>query len=208
LLLQIQEKYAGQEFLPQIDPLYLLDTERGQTFGSPIDQVTWNRSRRELDAAMQRVPGFVDSAGADWGSVTGRNYGVLEEYRMEDAQQVIVTMGSMCGTVREAVDTMRNNGEKVGLLKVRLFRPFPAAAIRQAIKGASVALVLDRNYSPGMGGILHQELKAALYGMADAPKVHGLLAGVGGVNVSPNKIQQLVTEYKQIEPSAESLWVE
>ena len=70
------------------------------------------------------------------------------------------------------------------------------------------ALVLDRNYSPGMGGILHQELKAALYGMADAPRLHGLLAGVGGVNVPPGKIQQWVTDYREAEAVPEAIWVE
>ncbi len=196
------------DFLPAIDPLYFLDTERGQTFGSPIDQATWNRSRQELDAAMQEVPELVNSTGEDWGKVTERNYASLEEYRMDDAELVIVTLGSMSGTVREAIDTLRQQGKKTGLLKVRLFRPFPAEAIRKALRGKAVAMVLDRNYSPGMGGILHQELKAALYGMPEAPKVHGLLAGVGGVNVSSNKIQQLVADYINIEPSAESIWIE
>ncbi|MCP4272576.1 MAG: pyruvate ferredoxin oxidoreductase [Gammaproteobacteria bacterium] len=196
------------DFLPAIDPLYFLDTERGQTFGSPIDQATWNRSRQELDAAMQEVPELVNSTGEDWGKVTERNYASLEEYRMDDAELVIVTLGSMSGTVREAVDTLRLQGKKTGLLKVRLFRPFPAEAVSKALRGKAVAMVLDRNYSPGMGGILHQELKAALYGMPEAPKVHGLLAGVGGVNVSSNKIQQLVADYINIEPSAESIWIE
>ena len=68
--------------------------------------------------------------------------------------------------------------------------------------------MLDRNYSPGMGGILHQELKAALFGMPAAPRVHGLLAGVGGVNVPPEKIQQWVADYREIEPAIESIWVE
>ncbi len=195
-------------FLPAIDPQYLLDTERGQTFGSPIDQATWNRSRQELDAAMLQVTELVDDSGTNWGKVTGRDYGVLDTYRMENASTVIVTMGSMTGTAREVVDALRESGEKTGLLKVRLFRPFPYQAVRQALEGRSVALVLDRNYSPGMGGILHQELKAALYGMSTAPKVHGLLAGVGGVNVSSNRIQQLVSEYQDIEPAVESVWVE
>jgi len=195
------------DFLPAIDPLYLLDTERGQTFGSPIDQATWNRSRQELDAAMMKVPELVNTTGADWENTTGRNYGAVEEYRMDDATTVIVTMGSMSGTAREAIDALRDNGEKIGLLKVRLFRPFPSEAVRQALKQATTALILDRNYSPGAGGILHQELKAALYGTSIKLKVHGLLAGVGGVNVSSNKIQQLVVDYQNIEPSVESIWV-
>ena len=74
-------------------------------------------------------------------------------------------MGSMCGTAREAVDALRDAGEAVGLLKVRLFRPLPVAALRAALAGVPDVLVLDRNFSPGVGGVLHQELRAALYGM-------------------------------------------
>ncbi|MCP4997101.1 MAG: hypothetical protein GY934_25480, partial [Gammaproteobacteria bacterium] len=92
--------------------------------------------------------------------------------------------------------------------KVRQFRPLPVQTLRDSLAGVPSVLVLDRNYSPGMGGILHQELKSALFGMHDAPMVHGLLAGVGGVNVSSIKIQQLVGEYADAEPSIDSVWVE
>jgi pyruvate/2-oxoacid:ferredoxin oxidoreductase alpha subunit len=115
-------------------------------------------------------------------------WGILERYRCDGAQTVIVTMGSMCGTAREAVDALREAGMAAGLLKVRLFRPLPAAALREALAGVRDVVVLDRNFSPGAGGVLHQELRGALYGMPDAPRVHGYLAGVGGVNVPPAKI--------------------
>lgn len=196
------------KFLPNFKPQLKLDTELGQSFGAPIDQSTWNRSRRDLDAAMATVSDAVTYAGEEWGKVTGRSYGPLEQYRTEDAALVIVTMGSMCGTVRDAIDKMRDQGLAVGLVKVRLFRPFPADALHRAIAGVPTVLVLDRNYSPGLGGILHQELKSALYGKSGSPRVHGLLAGIGGVNVPPSKIQQLVATYQDAEPLNESIWVE
>ncbi|RLA31781.1 MAG: hypothetical protein DRR03_09305, partial [Gammaproteobacteria bacterium] len=117
--------------------------------------------------------------------LTGRSYGLVEGYRLDDADTAIVTMGSMAGTARVAVDELRDAGQRVGLLKVRLFRPFPVVAVRAAMAGIGRAVVLDRNYSPGVGGMLHQELKSALFGLnGNAPQVHGLLAGVGGVNVT------------------------
>lgn len=204
----VPSQESVDSFLPKYKAEFRLDTEKGQSFGAPIDQFTWNRSRQDMAKAMQEVSGLVSNIGDDWGALTGRSYGPLEEYRCTDAEVVIVTMGSMCGTVREAVDAMWAKGKKVGLLKVRLFRPFPSAELRQALKSIPSVLVLDRNYSPGLGGILHQELKSALYGEQTAPKVHGLLAGVGGVNVSSTKIQQLVADFQHIEPSAESIWVE
>jgi pyruvate/2-oxoacid:ferredoxin oxidoreductase alpha subunit len=117
-------------------------------------------------------------------------------------------MGSMAGTVRDAVDALREQGIAAGLLKVRLFRPLPAQVLREALAGVPCAIVLDRNYSPGTGGVLHQELKSVLFGMADAPRLHGMLAGVGGVNVSPERIRKLVIEYRDKEAVNGPVWME
>jgi len=205
---EVPSQEMVDEFLPAINSEFVLDTEKGQSFGAPIDQATWNRSRRDMAAAMANVSEVLTNTGAEWGELTGRHYGPIEQYRTEGANTVIVTMGSMCGTVREAVDALWDKGSKVGLLKIRLFRPFPEDIIRQALEGVAMVLVLDRNYSPGMGGIVHQELKSALFGMQSPPKVHGLLAGVGGVNVSSSKIQQLLADFQDVEPSVASIWVE
>ncbi|MBU05683.1 MAG: pyruvate ferredoxin oxidoreductase [Dehalococcoidales bacterium] len=195
-------------FLPAYEPEICLDTGIGKSFGAPVDQANWNRSRQEMAGAMATVEDIVNSTGQQWGTVTSRGYGALEHYRAADAEVVIVTMGSMCGTVREVVDTLRDDGIAAGLLKVRLFRPLPTQSLRQALAGVPCALVLDRNYSPGMGGVLHQELKSALFGMTDSPRLHGILAGVGGVNVPPSKIRHLVSQFREAEPSVESVWME
>jgi pyruvate/2-oxoacid:ferredoxin oxidoreductase alpha subunit len=196
-------------YLPPYRPEHFVEPGRAESFGYVIDQATFNRTRRDLDAAMVQAVDAVAAADADWRELTGRGYGLVERYRLDDADTAIVTMGSMAGTAREAVDAMRAAGQRVGLLKVRLFRPFPLAAVRAALAGIDCAVVLDRNYSPGVGGILHQELKAALFGLAgSAPAVHGLLAGVGGVNVTPAKIHQFVADCAGREPQPQSLWVE
>jgi len=195
-------------YLPPFQPEIRLDTALGRSFGAPNDQAGWNRSRRDLADAMATVNDLVIAAGRDWGDLTGRSYGPLEQYRTEDAEIVIVTMGSMCGTVRETVDAMRDKGMAVGLLKVRLFLPLPVEALRHILAGKPRAIVLDRNYAPGMGGILHQELKSALSNLPGAPRLHGILAGVGGVNVSPTKIEELVAECRETEPLVESVWME
>lgn len=205
---EVPSQSMVDEFLPKFQPEYFLDTEKGQSFGAPIDQATWNRSRRDMAEAMEKVFDTLNTTGKAWGELTGRPYSVVEEYKTADAETVIVTMGSMAGTVREAVDSLREQGTKVGLLKIRLFRPFPVKDVCKALENISTVIVLDRNYSPGIGGIVHQELKSALFGLSSAPQVHGLLAGVGGVNVSVAKIQQLVTEYENAEAVVESVWVE
>ncbi|MCP4791410.1 MAG: pyruvate ferredoxin oxidoreductase [Gammaproteobacteria bacterium] len=205
---RIPDQQWVDQFLPPLQLEHKLDTQTGRSFGAPIDQAAWNRSRREMCDAMTKVESLVSQTGQRWGALCGRNYGPLEHYRTAQADVLIVTMGSMCGTVREAVDEMRQQGQSVGLIKVRLFRPLPGAALREALVGVSTVLVLDRNYSPGMGGILHQELKSALFGMEKAPQIHGLLAGVGGVNVAAEHIQRWVSQYAQAEACVDSIWVE
>ena len=146
-------------------------------------------------------------ADREWAGHTQRSWGVVERYRCEGAATVIVTLGSMCGTARDAVDAMRAAGQAVGLVKLRLFRPLPVAALRAALAGVADVVVLDRNHSPGIGGVLHQELRAALYGLPQAPRIHGLLAGVGGVNVPVDKIRDFVQGVVGTPTVPESLWV-
>lgn len=195
------------EFLPPYAPEHFLDPQRGESWGNVVTQDMYYRHRRDIGAAMDRVPAVAEEADRDWKERTGRGWGVIERYRCEDAELVIVTMGSMCGTARDAVDALRDSGMAAGLLKVRLFRPLPAAQLREALSGIRDVLVLDRNFSPGVGGVLHQELRAALYGIKRAPHVHGYLAGVGGVNVPPERIMQFAREARASDAEAEPVWV-
>jgi pyruvate/2-oxoacid:ferredoxin oxidoreductase alpha subunit len=195
------------DFLPPYAPAHRLDTQHVESWGNVVSQDMFYRHRQDLEAAMAQVPQLADEIDGEWAALTGRSHGgALERYRCDGASVVIVSMGSMCGTAREATDALREAGEAVGLLKLRLFRPLPVQALRTALAGVPDVLVLDRNHSPGAGGVLHQELRAALYGMHDAPRVHGLLAGVGGVNVSPEKIAGFVRRARGAEPSPESIW--
>jgi pyruvate/2-oxoacid:ferredoxin oxidoreductase alpha subunit len=181
-------------WLPRFDPPQRLDPAAPSSWGNVVSQDMFFRHRRALEEAMATVPALAAEADRDWGERFGRQWGVVERYRCDDAAAVVVAMGSMAGTAREAVDALRASGRAVGLVKLRLFRPLPAAALRAALAGVRDVVVLDRNHSPGAGGVLHQELRAALYGIADAPRVHGLLAGVGGVNVPPQRIAALAAE--------------
>jgi pyruvate/2-oxoacid:ferredoxin oxidoreductase alpha subunit len=203
---QVPSQQLVDGYLPRYAPVNRLDTAIGSSWGNVVSQDMYFRHRQTVEDAMARALGVVQEADREWGELTGRSHGVLERYRCEGARAVIVTMGSMCGTAREAVDTLRDAGLPVGLLKVRLFRPWPAQALRVALGGVPDVIVLDRNHSPGLGGILHHELRDALYGVPAAPRVHGFLAGVGGVNVSPEAIGALVHRALDNAPQAESAW--
>jgi pyruvate/2-oxoacid:ferredoxin oxidoreductase alpha subunit len=196
-------------YLPPYAPAVRLDVAQGTSWGNVVTQEMFLRHRRALEEAMQEALLAVAEADDAWRALTGRSHGgALERYRCEGARTLVVTLGSMCGTARVAVDALRAQGEAVGLLKVRLFRPLPLAALREALAGCDDVIVLDRNHSPGHGGILHRELLAALYGLPGAPRVHGLLAGVGGVNVPPRRIVELVAAARRATPAPESVFVE
>ncbi len=195
------------EFLPDYAPPHRIDPAHVESWGNVVTQEMFARHRRELGDAMAKVPQLAVEVDRDWARLTGRSWGIVERYRCDGARTVLVTMGSMCGTARDAVDAMRDAGIAVGLVKVRLFRPFPVAALRAALAGVDEVIVLDRNYSPGCGGVLHQELRSALYGVPDAPIVRGLLAGVGGVNVPPERICEFVRNAASYDSGPESVWV-
>ena len=203
---QVPAQALVDAYLPPYAPAQRLDTAIGSSWGNVVTADMFCRHRQALAEAMAQALTVALAADREWSELTGRSYGLLERYRCDGARTVIVTLGSMCGTAREAVDALRDAGLAVGLLKVRLFRPLPVQALRVALAGVPEVLVLDRNHSPGLGGVLHQELRAALYGMADAPRVHGVLAGVGGVNVSPFKIAELVRSTVGGRAQVESLW--
>lgn len=194
-------------YLPPFRPAHRLDTEAVESWGNVVSQDMFYRHRQTLEDTMAQVPRLAADADRQWAEATGRSWGVVERYRCDGARTVVVTMGSMAGTARDAVDALRDAGRAVGLVKLRLFRPLPVQALREALRGVADVVVLDRNHSPGIGGVLHQELRAALYGVENAPRVHGLLAGVGGVNVSPARIAAFVADAESAAPTPESNWV-
>ena len=194
------------EYLPPFNPVHRLDTQLGESWGNVVNQDMFYRHRKALTESMALVPQAAIDADADYERMFGRGYGILERYRMDGADMAIVGFGSMCGTARVAVDALRDAGHAVGLLKIKLFNPFPIGHVRQAVAGVPKLVVVERNVSPGIGGVLGQTLKSALYGMSHPPAVHSYLAGVGGVNVSARTLVEMITKAMADEPVAESVW--
>jgi len=121
----------------------------------------------------------------EYATLFGRKYGILETYCSEDAEIVFVIMGSFATKAKEAVDRLREAGQPVGLVRPRLLRPFPAAALRQALAGKKGVVVIDQNLSLGKGGILHMELASILYGQQEAPPVlASFIGGLGGRDIA------------------------
>jgi pyruvate/2-oxoacid:ferredoxin oxidoreductase alpha subunit len=194
------------EYLPPFDPPHRLDPAIGESWGNTVSQIMFQNHRRDMGDAMDRVLDVAVLADKELRELVGRGYGIIEPYRCEGAELVIATMGSMTGTARDAVDALRSAGLAVGLLKIRLFRPFPMEAVREALADVPKVMVLDRNFAPGTGGFLFQEIRAALYGLNGAPEIHGYLAGVGGTSISPAAIAEMVHCAMAQKPSAHSVW--
>lgn len=203
---EIPDQELVDRYLPPYKREHYLDPELGESWGNVADRDMYWSHKKDMDKAMAQALEVAVEADDEWKSLTDRSYGIIESYRLEGAEIALVAMGSMVGTAREAVDELRKEGCAIGLLKVKLFRPFPVDAIRKALNEVTRVVVLDRNFSPGMGGILHQEVKAATFGMPII--VNGILAGVGGVNVSINDMMNLVRRALKDEPAVSSIWGE
>lgn len=157
---ELMEDEVAKDFVGEYEPQFpLLDTENPTTQG-PFDMPDYYfEHKRQQVEAMNNVPGKLLEIQDEFSEVSDRNYdGLYEGYRLEDADYAIVVLGSTAGTAKETISSMRENGEKVGLLKPRLFRPFPKNEIKAALKDKKAVAVLDRSLSFGSNGPLFLEI--------------------------------------------------
>jgi pyruvate ferredoxin oxidoreductase alpha subunit len=199
-------------FLGPRQARYTLDVNDPKAFGALVKPDAYMEMRWHLQQAMQRVPDAFADVELEFAERFGRRYGAVERYRMEGAELALVTSGTITSTARFVVDRLRERGEAVGLVKVKMFRPFPAAPLRAALAQGDLerVAVLDRNLSPGRGGIFAEELKAALYGGngSPGPKVFGYILGLGGRDVTPRVIEDIVAQTRAADaPAPEDIWV-
>ncbi len=165
----IPDQELVDSFLPPYRPQWRLDPKEPRTFGCVATPDYFMEFRYKMHQAMlasKEVCGQVDE---EFGRLLHRQYGLIEPYYCEDAEVILVTAGSVTSTARVAIDELRRAGFKVGLLKLRLFRPFPREEIKEVVKNAEKLAVLDRNLSAGIGGIFAQEMRAALANWPNHP---------------------------------------
>jgi len=178
------------EFLPPYEPEAILDTEKPMTIGSFAPPEYIQEIRYQNEQAMQNARRVIKEVNDEFAAKFGRDYnGLVEEYRCDDADAVVVTLGTVTGTAREVVDEMRNEGKKVGLVKLRFFRPFPIEELRGIASRVKALGVYDRSISFGSGGPTFIEVRSALYGY-DLPVVN-FLAGLGGRDVVKSDVRKM-----------------
>jgi pyruvate ferredoxin oxidoreductase alpha subunit len=198
-----REKVLG--FLPAFKPADILDPANPKTFGAFADPSTYTEFRYQLFEAQKSALAKIEQVAKEFEETFGRYYGgVIDTYYSEDAEVVIVTMGSVIGTVKDAIDEMRKEGLKVGLVKVRSYRPFPVQALRSALKDAPVIAVLEKDVSIGNEAGLLTDLKAAFYNSNIRTPIVGFTAGLGGRDITIKDIRRMVEKAKAASKGIES----
>ena len=196
-------------YLPKRDTEYMLNVDDPHTFYGGTIPKYYAEMRYKIQEAMEGAKGVVKKAARDFKETFGREYDSLEIYQAEDAETVLISSGTMAGTTRCVVDELRNEGHKVGAVRIRMFRPFPEEEIRQLLGNVVKVGVIDRNISFGQSGIFFQEIKSVLYKEKERPLLFGFIAGLGGRDVTLDTIRRAF-DYMSAhdEPEATILWLD
>jgi pyruvate ferredoxin oxidoreductase alpha subunit len=191
---EVPDEEQVKRYLPEFDPPYVLDPEQPVTMGSLGDPNYYMEFRKQQELAMENALRVAKQADEEFKEIFGRGYGLVEGYNLENAEIVLVTMGSLAGTIKETLDALGD--EKVGLLRIRLFRPFPKEEVRKALAQAKVINVIEKDVSIGFGeGALMTELKSVLYG--SNAKILGTVAGLGGRDITMTHIREAIERAKR-----------
>jgi pyruvate ferredoxin oxidoreductase alpha subunit len=178
-----------KRYLPPFKPIHTLHPDKVVTFGAFGMPEIFAEQRMAHDQAMRGSFGVITKAWEELAELTGRKYSPIEEYKTEGADTLIVGMGSLCETASLAVDLLRDQGEKVGLLKIRLWRPLPVQELKQALGRAKEVLVIDRCVAPGAANMpVTSELRALMYHEPNRPNIRCMVAGLGGRDVTAEDI--------------------
>lgn len=191
--LDIPSQQQVDAFLPPYDPRQVLDPAEPVSIGAMVGPEAFMEVRYLAHAkqtmALDLIPQIAAEFQAGFGRAAG---GLVRGYQLEDAETVVVALGSVIGTLEETVDAMRATGVKIGLLSIRSYRPFPLAAVREALKGAARVVVLEKSFSVGLGGVVSADVRMALSGL----HLHGytVVAGLGGRPITQASLTAMLTD--------------
>lgn len=195
---EYQDDETIKKYLPEFKMKNTLHPDK------PVSMGCFAMPEIYTEAQMGREAGILNSypvilkAWEEWGKLTGRYYHPVETHRVDDAEYCIITMGSFGETAMEVVDELREAGEKVGVVKIRLWRPFPFEEFRKAVLGKKYLIVIDRAISfGGPGGPVALEIRSALYNRQGAPAIVNYVAGLAGRDVSRKDFREIILEGKK-----------
>lgn len=208
----IPDQNKVDDFLLPLEQTELLSPDNPQTINNVTSPEHYLQFKYLHNQAVERSKEIIEQVAKEYNEMFGRSSGsLLEEYKIEDADVALLTVGSLAGTARVAVDELREEEQKVGLIILKSYRPFPTQEIRKLANYVPSIAVLEKNYSKGQGGAIATEIRAALHGMSNQPLISSYIGGFGGRNISVDQIKQIlgealeVSEKKEISPEAK--WV-
>ncbi len=192
------------KFVSNYEAPYKLDVDNPMTFGPLSGPEYYLETRYAMQKTMENeVMKKIQAVADDFTKNFGRkSFGFIEKYKTDDAETIFVSMGSICGTIKESVDDLRNQGEKVGLVRVITYRPFPSKILVNSLNNAKKICVIDKSISLGLNGILFTEISAAFYSNNNGknfPKISGYVSGLGGRDVSKEEIIDIFKQNKDVE---------
>jgi pyruvate/2-oxoacid:ferredoxin oxidoreductase alpha subunit len=206
--IDVPDQGQVDQFLPLLSPRFQLDIANPFAINQLVAPDAYMEMRYNIQLAMEQVPDQLNRIEEEFSAIFGRKYAPVEAVECDDAEIIMLTAGTTVSTCRQVVDDLRARGEKIGLLKLKMFRPFPTALMRQYLAARKKVAVLDRNCSFGASGIFAQELRAALCNSAARPPVFGYIAGLGGRDVTADTIEEIYWRTKKDRvPKDESIWI-
>ncbi len=199
------EQSKVDEFLPKFKPLYVLNPEKPLTMGPIGFPDSFMLFKQQQQRAMLASVDFIKKANKQFGKQFGRAYGdgLLEPYEMDGAEFALIAMGTACGTARVAVDNLRKQGKKVGLIKLRCLRPFPKQELQQAMRNLKAAAVIDRHVSLGYEGPLFTDVRSAIY--CNDIQILNYIAGLGGRDITVKHFEGALNDLIDGKPKGEWL---
>jgi pyruvate/2-oxoacid:ferredoxin oxidoreductase alpha subunit len=204
----LPDQIEVDRFLPELDLPHRVQADQPRTLGG----LAWPNEglslRREIDQAMQRVPEVLEECSDAFQQEFGRDPGAaIQSYAVEDAERILITTGSITTTAREIVRRRRGEGDRIGLVKLKMFRPFPEESLREVCRSARKLAVLDRNYAAGMGGVFWQDTRAAFQGHRDDLVIQNYLTGLCGGDVTPAVIEKVIADLDGRSEAGSPVWM-
>ncbi|MDO8588454.1 MAG: pyruvate ferredoxin oxidoreductase [Armatimonadota bacterium] len=206
-VVRIEEDAEVKEFVGEYKPdIYLLNTDKPVTMGGLDFTDFYFEHRRGLADPVSKVKDVVLQVGAEFKKQFGREYGLFETYKLDDAEYAIVVLGSTAGTAKVTIDDLRDRGVKAGMVKIRMFRPFPYDEVAKALEGKKAVAVLDRSDGlAGRGGPVFGEVRNALCDWPNKPVTVGYVYGLGGRDIGPEMIESVYTDLQEIAKTGKAL---
>ncbi len=201
------KQFIGERELPKVlthegkTAPFKLDPENPMTMGPMALPNYYFEFKRQQEEAMRNALSVIQKVNTDYEKISGRKYGngLVENYMLDDAEVAVVCVGSTSGTLKTIVDELRDKGIKVGLLRLRTFRPFPAEAIRSALENIPAIAVMDKSMSfGGNGGAVFHEVRHAMYDSKNHPAIVNYIYGLGGRDSSPQMLKRIFEELLRI----------